>query len=88
MPSLMDELRADQGRPTQCTACAWIKTRPPAEQAEWHEAMRSHSAVVSHASIHRAIIKRIEASGVKYDGPLVGRGSVEHHRKNAHGPRS
>lgn len=85
--SLLDELRADQGKPTQCAVCMWIDTRPPAEQAEWHEAMRQHSTVITHASVHRAILRRIDAEGASYTGPRVGRGSVEGHRKNLHGPR-
>lgn len=87
MQSLMDELRADQGKATQCAVCLWIGTRPKAEQTEWHEAMKQHPTVITHASIHRAIARRIDEAGTAYVGPAVGRGSVENHRNNSHGAK-
>ena len=85
--SLLDELRADQGKPTQCVVCLWIEAQPAPERADWHQAMLAHTSIYTHASIHRAILRRVEASGSSYTGPVVGRGSVEGHRKNRHGPR-
>lgn len=74
MQSLIDELRGDQGRPTQCLVCAWLDGRPAAEQKEWDAALADRAAF-THSSIHRALSRR----DVK-----ISRGSVENHRTNGH----
>ena len=73
MSTLLDELRADQGKPTQCVVCRWIETLSPGEQQEWDTACADRA--FTHSSIFRALHRR--ESGVK-------RGSVENHRTNKH----
>jgi len=71
--NLRDELSADQGKPTQCCLCKWIGVLAPKERAEWSEVMADRA--YTHASIHRALIRREAA---------IPRGSVENHRVNGH----
>lgn len=71
--SLVDELRADQGKPTQCGLCRWLQQLTEAERAEWQGALDDRS--FTHASIHRAIARR---------NGNVTRGSVENHRTSGH----
>jgi hypothetical protein len=79
MPTLLDELRADQGRPTQCQVCVFIESRPTDEQKEWDSACADRS--FTHSSVHRALMRR------KYEGTKgPSRTSVENHRKNSHRP--
>lgn len=73
MPSLLDELRADQDPRAQCRVCRWIESLKPAEQAEWDAAMSDRS--FTHASIYRALSRR--ESG-------CGRSGVESHRTSKH----
>lgn len=73
MTSLRDEIAADQGKPTQCSACRWLAGLSDKEGAEWREILADRS--FSHASIHRAMMKR--------NAP-VGRSSVEGHRSGGH----
>lgn len=73
--SLLDEIRADQGKPTQCGLCRWLVDRPQKEREEWEAAFVDRS--FTHASIHRALQRR---------GANITRGSVENHRANGHKP--
>ena len=75
--SLLDELRADQGKPTQCAVCRYLEGIKKSECAEWDLAMADRS--FTSASIHRALQAR--------QAP-VGRSSVESHRANRHRPAS
>ena len=72
-PSLRDELRADQGKPTQCTVCRWLNTLDAAAAAEWREVLADGS--FTHASIHRALLRR-DAN--------VSRSGIEGHRTSGH----
>ena len=71
---LVDELKADQGKPTSCGVCTYLRTRPEAEQIEWDEALMDRS--FTHASIQRALDRRAEG--------IVSRSSIENHRNNRH----
>ena len=73
MTSLREEIAADQGKPTQCAICRWLATLSASEAQEWREIMADRS--FTHASIHRAIVKRTH---------IVGRSSVETHRSGNH----
>lgn len=73
MTSLRDELAADQGKPTQCSMCKWLESLDAKTRAEWAEVLADRS--YTHASIHRAILRR--------EAPVT-RGSVEGHRTNGH----
>lgn len=73
MTSLIDELRADQGRPTQCVLCAWLAQMPAAERAEWAVVAADRSFTI--ASLYRAAKKR---------GFPSGPASIENHRKREH----
>lgn len=73
MTSLRDEIAADQGVPTQCTVCRWLTTLDDASRAEWTEVIGDRA--FTHASIHRAIIRRNDA---------IGRSAVENHRQAGH----
>lgn len=73
MTTLIDELRADQGKPTQCGFCLWLAGRTDAERKEWAVAAADRS--FTHSSIFRAAKKR---------GYPAGLSSVETHRKNGH----
>lgn len=71
--NLRDELAADQGTPTQCGMCKWLAGLDAKARAEWAEVLADRA--YTHASIHRALIRR--------DAPVT-RGSVEGHRSNGH----
>lgn len=53
---LIDELKADQHRSATCLVCAWLATRPPAEQTEWDIAFKDKSFTTR--SLLRAAQKR------------------------------
>jgi len=74
MTSLRDEIAADQGKPTQCGVCLWLRLSADKDATEWRAVFADRS--FSHASIHRAIVRR----GVSN----VGRSSVEGHRTGGH----
>ena len=71
--TLIDELRADQGKPTQCALCIWLGTRTDPERKEWAAVTVDRS--FTHASVFRAAKKR---------GYTGGTSSIETHRKNEH----
>ena len=82
MSTLIDELRADQGKPTTCAACLWISGLSAEQQKQWDAAMADRS--FTHASIHRAIQRRMPE-----DGQGIGSSSVAKHRSSKHRvPRS
>lgn len=76
--SILDEVLAEQGKPTSCATCNWLETRPRAEQAEWDVIMADKT--VQHAAIHRTLVKREAAVA----GQLVSRASIANHRLNLH----
>lgn len=73
MTSLRDELAADQGKPTQCSMCKWLGSLDAKARTEWADVLADRS--YTHASIHRAILRR--------EAPVT-RSSVESHRTNGH----
>ena len=74
MTSLRDEIAADQGKPTQCSTCLWFRQSSEKDAAEWRAVFADRS--FTHASIHRALVRRNVAN--------VGRSSVESHRMGGH----
>lgn len=73
MPSLADELRADQDPRSTCKLCTWLASLSTKEQAEWDAAIRDRT--FTHASIFRALARR---------NSNVTKGSIESHRANRH----
>jgi hypothetical protein len=71
--TLIDELRADQGKPNTCGFCHWLATRSEAERKEWASVATDRSFTCS--SLFRAAKKR---------GYPHGTSAVETHRKNGH----
>jgi hypothetical protein len=43
VPTLIEELKADQDPRTQCRLCTWISSRPEAERKEWAAVMTDRS---------------------------------------------
>lgn len=78
MPSIIEEIIADQDPRSQCRLCAWLASRPTSEQKEWDEALNTRVGPrfrFTHTSVHRALQKH---------GATVGKSSLENHRSNGH----
>lgn len=78
MPSIIEEIIADQDPRAQCRLCTWITSRPASEQKEWDEALNTRIGPrfrFTHTSVYRALNKH---------GATVGKGTVENHRNAGH----
>lgn len=74
MPTILDEIRADQGKPTQCQFCLWLSSQPAADRAQWNEALADRTITTS--SIQRAVARRLP------DGAKVP--TIDTHRQKGH----
>lgn len=72
--SILDEIRADQGKPTQCQFCIWLRTQSKSDQAEWQAALEDRTITTS--SIQRAVARRMP------DGQKTP--TIDTHRQKGH----
>lgn len=59
MPSILDEIAADQDPRLQCRVCSWIREQPVGEQSQWDAAtINAADKKFTKSSLHRAIRRR------------------------------
>lgn len=73
MPSLAEELLADQDPRSKCKLCVWLDRLSKTEQREWDAALADRA--YTHSSIRRALARR---------QLTVGDGVVQNHRGHGH----
>lgn len=76
---ILDEIRADQGKPVNCGLCTWLATQPREDAVQWHAAALDRT--ITKTSVLRAVKRRMERAGKPMP---FGESSIDGHRKNMH----
>lgn len=71
--NILEEIRMDQGKPTQCQFCAWLSQQTSEDRLQWNEALGDRT--ITTTSIERAVARRVA------DGKPP---SVDTHRRKGH----